>query len=1076
MAPAEIETIVENEHGSAFEVQIKSPGADKTPGGCKGRDGRPVLRTAARLRLESYEKKPLPTLLGSKGPAVPLCEQRADKARQQNEQKKETAERVRLEFQSTADAKRQEMAQQLEKADGLRQGVLASRSKQAGQHYEKVMEKKDTTQQRSVMTAAEARDRLTAMLLQKEELREHQMAERSKRAIKHNEAVADKVQQQKEVMEKNRLKSKALPAAERLMQLGLALKVSHLEADVQQLRHRKEELERENEALAGAACRPDLEQRVKDLQAEVDKLRMRKDELERDQEAWGCKRRDLSTQLAECQAAREKLEDRDGCHAEEYRQHRAESERRAELEKQQADVAKSFAELQGVVSQLLPWLSELYEQRSRLLEEKSAAEDSATKLKSELQRWRLLWTAPGALGDEGSNAAAQALRARANGSPAGARRGPTRASSLCRAEEDKSKVPRALVELEGELRRLSSNGTKPNEMQIRELLALLKKASSHLKRFESIGGDLEVSSWCVMRDPLPWSAPLSTKPSAGLEPQLALKLGPFSCFCLCVERGSLDAGAQLALAQAGVRGEGGVARRSKGSMEEYDYWPPAPVNEEEPMSRLKRPPETPLYVGESPMSNLCWRPLPCLPSDPEAPPRCLMETESNLNFVRDSRTAQRVTEILREVRDCEVPKPLRPHVAPELKQQLLPLIIFSDFELDDLMAIAEVWQWKAVHMGAAENSRPVIVFCCDFKTKDGGEVFEKKILMARLMLGVTMKDIYILVQNPGENQVNWTYFDQKVHPMAPKLFREKQELLAAAAQDGPPRLHDERTTRCSREIAEVSVVPSTEIVDVYFIAPGRGIFAELLNEVEQKHPEGFAQLAQKAHVVMYTGSFNTQGTTIKNEQDFASPTLAQQLADRSELLSASIIAFVDEFQGNLVRPENKSLFRGSELSEDEWKHFREDRRNRRLEEGEEIAPLANKNMQEYAAKLAKDPLFAKVAGYKKSTVNAFHRGSCDAPLCDQVCFIYEWCTHSCIEDLEAVEGHWWLNRKNGFTGVASTAIPEGCEDLQIRAIQPYMKDRSNVELLNRMRSALERLVVYHMSMIPPVKSAADVIG
>ncbi|CAK9028070.1 unnamed protein product [Durusdinium trenchii] len=74
---------------------------------------------------------------------------------------------------------------------------------------------------------------------------------------------------------------------------------------------------------------------------------------------------------------------------------------------------------------------------------------------------------------------------------------------------------------------------------------------------------------------------LALAEEAGLEPQLALKLGPFSCFCLCVERGSLDAGAQLALAQAGVRGEGGVARRSKGSMEEYDYWPPAPVNEEE---------------------------------------------------------------------------------------------------------------------------------------------------------------------------------------------------------------------------------------------------------------------------------------------------------------------------------------------------------------------------------------------------------------------------------------------------------------------------------------------------------------
>lgn len=216
MAPQEIETIAENEHGSAFEVQIKSPGADK-------------LKTAARLRLESYEKKPLPTLLGSK-PVILIREQRADKARVQNEQKKETAERVRMESQNNADAKRHDLEQQLEKASGLREGALASRKKRAAQHYEKVMEKKDTTQQRGLMTAAEARDRLTALLLQKEELREHQMAQRSQRAVRHNEFVADKVQQQKEVMEKNRLKSKALPAAERLMNLSLRLYERHLVA------------------------------------------------------------------------------------------------------------------------------------------------------------------------------------------------------------------------------------------------------------------------------------------------------------------------------------------------------------------------------------------------------------------------------------------------------------------------------------------------------------------------------------------------------------------------------------------------------------------------------------------------------------------------------------------------------------------------------------------------------------------------------------------------------------------------------------------------------------------------------
>jgi len=302
------------------------------------------------------------------------------------------------------------------------------------------------------------------------------------------------------------------------------------------------------------------------------------------------------------------------------------------------------------------------------------------------------------------------------------------------------------------------------------------------------------------------------------------------------------------------------------------------------------------------------------------------------------------------------------------------------------------------------------------------------------------------------------------------------------------------------------MLPNHEVIDVYFISPGRGLYGELLQSLEGKHPEAFQALSQKANVVMYTGSFNTQGCTLrKAEEDpgpfdfdyigklctvrplvdiskfvffgkekshpvtasadsFASPTLSQSLSERSELLAACVHAFVDEFQGNLVRPENLSLFRGSELSEEEWKHFRED-----------IAPLAKVDMQQYAAKLANDPLFAKVPGYKKTTVKAFEVGSCDAPLCDQVCFVYEWCTHSCADDLEAVEGQWWLNTKNGFTGVA-TEIPPGCHDQQIRAVQPCMKDPQNVDLLNRMRSALERLVVYHLSMIQPVRTAEDVIG
>ena len=65
MAPTEIATLLENEHGSAFEVQIKSPNGDQA-------------KPAVRERLESYARpspKALPKLLGAK-----VAEERASKA------------------------------------------------------------------------------------------------------------------------------------------------------------------------------------------------------------------------------------------------------------------------------------------------------------------------------------------------------------------------------------------------------------------------------------------------------------------------------------------------------------------------------------------------------------------------------------------------------------------------------------------------------------------------------------------------------------------------------------------------------------------------------------------------------------------------------------------------------------------------------------------------------------------------------------------------------------------------------------------------------------------------------------
>ncbi|CAK9049946.1 Acyltransferase MdmB [Durusdinium trenchii] len=257
MAPTEISTIAENEFGSAFEVQIKSPNSQQ--------------KTAAQLRLESYAKmERLPRLKTMEG--APRSGERADKARQQNEQKREAAERVRMGLARSNDAKRQGLAEQLEKAHGLRQGAIHSRKERAAQHYEKVMKakggfhstkigeveakrqnleeqlekahglregaihsrkeraarhcekvmkKKDDAQQMLAMSAAEAKQRLEEALLQKEALRDQSLAEIMTKATKHNEKVAQKVQEQQIAMESKRQSSKTLPPSERLLDLSM---------------------------------------------------------------------------------------------------------------------------------------------------------------------------------------------------------------------------------------------------------------------------------------------------------------------------------------------------------------------------------------------------------------------------------------------------------------------------------------------------------------------------------------------------------------------------------------------------------------------------------------------------------------------------------------------------------------------------------------------------------------------------------------------------------------------------------------------------------------------------------------
>ena len=60
-------------------------------------------------------------------------------------------------------------------------------------------------------------------------------------------------------------------------------------------------------------------------------------------------------------------------------------------------------------------------------------------------------------------------------------------------------------------------------------------------------------------------------------------------------------------------------------------------------------------------------------------------------------------------------------------------LFYTDFEPDDLQAVAQLWQWMLESGELA--GEPLIIFCADPAGIDGGQILAKKILMASLALG-----------------------------------------------------------------------------------------------------------------------------------------------------------------------------------------------------------------------------------------------------------------------------------------------------------------------------------------------------
>lgn len=387
------------------------------------------------------------------------------------------------------------------------------------------------------------------------------------------------------------------------------------------------------------------------------------------------------------------------------------------------------------------------------------------------------------------------------------------------------------------------------------------------------------------------------------------------------------------------------------------------------------------------------------------------------------------------------------------------VICFSDLEPDDSMAIAQLWQWYREKFFMRRE--PMIVFPVDFTDKDKGTVFQKKVLMTQLMLG--MREMHILtpcakssVQGTGKIADYW---------------------------------HGQHETELTRVCDAIRSFEG-ERIHLFIMGPGRGNLGAIVAKL--KSMNAWNTVATKEwHVHLYSGGFNMKNMETDDVdaiKEFARLGYAKHgggLVDAAKFLffggkkchdwtdsfttfapeqfssklnlhgDPLLIAFLkllnDEHNLGLVKPDK--LFQKRPLSPTEQARF------------DKIRPYySEKTVQEYCDGILKDfALFAKVPDFKKSIVTAFAFGCCDSPLCDQLLFLIEWLKDRQPDALDKKEtGTWQLDDK-GFTMVKDGRVAaDGAA-----GVQPVLHEPLNEEVLSSCRNALQEYLLRHLRSLQP---------
>jgi len=405
---------------------------------------------------------------------------------------------------------------------------------------------------------------------------------------------------------------------------------------------------------------------------------------------------------------------------------------------------------------------------------------------------------------------------------------------------------------------------------------------------------------------------------------------------------------------------------------------------------------------------------------------------------------------------------------------ILPVFL-TDLEPDDTMFIAEMWRWLREKEKSCET--PMVLFAADLKKKDGGEIFEKKLLLAALILGKA--DFRVLTPGPGCEEVLEKKDEGKQHPLSDSMARLRTGTLRRVCQ----RIQEFKGSQ----------------VNFFICAPGRGNLGEIVRGLLGAEPDdaragtpGYAReldakdLKLRRVVHLYSGQFNIKGMSggdlaalevlvdkgvltdaakypffgredahphSKGFTTFALSSFAPMLSSRHPLIAAVWSLINDEFNAKLIAP--------SKLFE---VHVSKPSITKLYEDGK---------IKEYAQTVVSDPdLFSKVVKKKMVTLRAFACDCCDAPLCDQLLFINEWVKINQPKSftwVSAEQGAWNYNVKWQCTSVDTRPGMLG-----IRAVQPVMRQPHDAEALYRMSEALQDYMLGHMADLSRKMTDADV--